>query len=163
MKRQHRMLRYQYINLKAKMMHNSITSAHMLKMTAEQTYSTENMHSQSPHPASRILKYVGSAVHQADGLGYDSECSFAVLSGELWGRCVLCAPGSEPWVPGQGWGGRPGDSSVPRGTQPKSNMFCFFNPLFSPSTWKILWIKALKTRWHNRSSFEPWWQLCTLL
>lgn len=48
------------------------------------------MHNETSDPASGILKCVISAVHQADVLQYDSECSFAALSVGLWGRCVLC-------------------------------------------------------------------------
>lgn len=65
--------------------------------------------------ASRILKYVASAVRQADVHLYDSECSFAVLPTRLRRAdvsSVLCAAQSpmETWS-----GGRrraPGESDV---------------------------------------------------
>lgn len=86
-----------------------------------------------PDPASRILKYVGSAVHQADVLQYDSECSFAVLSVELWGRCVLDAPSSETLSTWAGVEGKTGWlDSAPRETKAKTN-----TSVFALSTWKI--------------------------
>lgn len=56
------------------------------------------MHTRPSDPVSRILKYVSSAVHQTDVLQYDSQCSFAVLSAELWGADVSseCTAQSRP-------------------------------------------------------------------
>lgn len=89
---------------------NTVTLHQPIKRTYNiSLHCTESMHDQPPHPASRILKHVGSTVRQADVQQYDSECSFGVLSVELRGRCVLVAPtvqspqylsrgGGEDWV-----------------------------------------------------------------
>lgn len=100
------------------------------------------MHNQTSDPASRILKYVSSAVHQADVLQYDSKCSFAELSAELWGRCVLNVHSSEPTVPGQGW--RWGDR-VTRICIDRNKACYLYNiyafPSFLLTTWKSFRVK----------------------
>lgn len=67
--------------------------------------------------ASRILKYVASALRQADVRLYDSECSFAVLPAQLWRADVSSVRAAQS--PTQTWsGGRrraPGESDLNSG------------------------------------------------